>query len=57
MRVVVTGATGNAGTSVLHALTQDPAVREIVGLARRRPRLALPRTTLAAATGVGGRSR
>ena len=44
MRVVVTGATGNAGTSVLHALGQDPAVREIVGLARRRPQLELPRT-------------
>lgn len=45
MRVVVTGATGNAGTSVLHALAQDPAVEEIVGLARRRPELELPRTT------------
>jgi UDP-glucose 4-epimerase len=44
MRVVVTGATGNVGTSVLHALGQDPAVEEIVGLARRRPELSLPRT-------------
>ncbi|MDQ3678305.1 MAG: NAD-dependent epimerase/dehydratase family protein, partial [Actinomycetota bacterium] len=44
MRVVVTGATGNAGTSLLHALTQDPAIEEIVGLARRRPELDLPRT-------------
>jgi UDP-glucose 4-epimerase len=49
MRVVVTGATGNAGTSVVHALTQDPAVEEIVGLARRRPRLELPRTSWVAA--------
>ncbi|HUR86898.1 MAG TPA: NAD-dependent epimerase/dehydratase family protein [Solirubrobacteraceae bacterium] len=45
MRVVVTGATGNVGTSVLHALSQDPSVEEIVGLARRRPRLTFPRTT------------
>jgi UDP-glucose 4-epimerase len=44
MRVVVTGATGNVGTSLLHALTQDPAIEEIVGLARRRPQLELPRT-------------
>jgi nucleoside-diphosphate-sugar epimerase len=44
MRVVVTGATGNVGTSVLHALAQDPSIEEIVGLARRRPQLSLPRT-------------
>ncbi|MDX6719880.1 MAG: UDP-glucose 4-epimerase [Solirubrobacteraceae bacterium] len=44
MRVVVTGATGNVGTSVVQALTQDPAIEEIVGLARRRPQLDLPRT-------------
>jgi nucleoside-diphosphate-sugar epimerase len=44
VRVVVTGATGNVGTSVLHALGQDPAVQEIVGLARRLPQLQLPRT-------------
>ena len=45
MRVVVTGATGNAGTSVLHALAQNPAIDDIVGLARRRPQLELPRTS------------
>ena len=44
MRVVVTGATGNVGTSLLPLLGQDPAVEEIVGLARRRPELSLPRT-------------
>ncbi|MGH2840280.1 MAG: NAD-dependent epimerase/dehydratase family protein [Solirubrobacteraceae bacterium] len=44
MRVVVTGATGNVGTSVLQALTRDPAVDEIVGLARRRPQLELEGT-------------
>jgi UDP-glucose 4-epimerase len=35
MRVVVIGATGNIGTSVLAALTGDPAVSEIVAVARR----------------------
>ncbi len=44
MRVVVTGASGNLGTSVLSALGRDPSVEEIVGLARRRPRLEFPRT-------------
>jgi uncharacterized protein YbjT (DUF2867 family) len=34
MRVVVTGATGNVGTSVVGALSGDPSVEEIVGLAR-----------------------
>ncbi|HSJ18256.1 MAG TPA: NAD-dependent epimerase/dehydratase family protein [Solirubrobacterales bacterium] len=37
MKVVVTGATGNVGTSVLGALAEDPAVAEVVGIARRRP--------------------
>jgi UDP-glucose 4-epimerase len=37
MRVVVTGATGNVGTSVVTALERDPQVTEIVGLARRLP--------------------
>jgi nucleoside-diphosphate-sugar epimerase len=49
MRVLVTGATGNVGTSLLHALAQDPAVTEIVGLARRRPELEVPRTRWVAA--------
>jgi UDP-glucose 4-epimerase len=35
MKVVVTGATGNVGTSLLDALTRDPGVASIVGLARR----------------------
>jgi nucleoside-diphosphate-sugar epimerase len=43
MRVVVTGATGNVGTSVLAALGRDPQVTEIVGLARRLPDLAPPK--------------
>ena len=44
MRIVVTGATGNVGTSVVQALAADPAVEEIVGLARRVPRWQPPRT-------------
>lgn len=37
MRVVVTGATGNVGTSVLRALVLDPSIGSIAGIARRRP--------------------
>ena len=44
MRVAVTGATGNVGTSVLSALSQDDSIEEIVGIARRRPQLSYPRT-------------
>ncbi|RSS54521.1 NAD-dependent epimerase/dehydratase family protein [Streptomyces sp. WAC07061] len=39
MRVVVTGATGNAGTSVVRALASDPAVTYVLGVARRLPGL------------------
>ena len=35
LKVVVTGATGNVGTSVLKALGEDERVGEIVGIARR----------------------
>jgi nucleoside-diphosphate-sugar epimerase len=45
MRIVVTGATGNLGTSVIAALGSDTRVAEIVGIARRRPELQSPRTT------------
>lgn len=44
MRVVVTGATGNVGTSVLDALAMDPNVREIVGVARRLPAVTFDKT-------------
>ncbi len=44
MRVVVTGATGNVGTSLLDALSADPAVQSITGIARRSPRLGRPKT-------------
>jgi UDP-glucose 4-epimerase len=50
MKVVVTGATGNVGTSVLAALARDPGVTEIVGLARRVPEaLSLPKVSWQAA--------
>jgi nucleoside-diphosphate-sugar epimerase len=42
MRIAVTGATGNVGTSVVAALAADPAVDEIVGLSRRAPQTPLP---------------
>jgi UDP-glucose 4-epimerase len=37
VRVVVIGATGNVGTSVVSALADDPSVDEIVAVARRAP--------------------
>jgi UDP-glucose 4-epimerase len=43
MRVVVTGASGNVGTSVLEALAREPQVREIVGIARRVPEVEMPK--------------
>jgi UDP-glucose 4-epimerase len=49
MRVVITGATGNVGTSVLEALAGDDAVESIVGVARRVPELALPKVSWVAA--------
>ena len=43
MRVVVTGASGNVGTSVLEALGREPRVKEIVGIARRLPEVEMPK--------------
>jgi UDP-glucose 4-epimerase len=37
VRIVVTGASGNVGTSLVRALAADDGVEEIVGLARRLP--------------------
>jgi len=45
MRVVVTGASGNVGTSVIRALQGDAGVDEIVGLARRVPGRSFDKTT------------
>jgi nucleoside-diphosphate-sugar epimerase len=44
MRIVVTGATGNVGSSVIESLADDPRVDEIVGIARRIPGWRPPRT-------------
>jgi UDP-glucose 4-epimerase len=44
MRVVVVGATGNVGTSVLRSLADEPAVDSVLGVARRLPGLRYPKT-------------
>jgi nucleoside-diphosphate-sugar epimerase len=49
MRVVVVGATGNVGTSLLEALEPESRVDEIVAVARRSPGRAFARTTFTAA--------
>lgn len=49
MRVVIVGATGNAGTSLIKALEHESQVDEIVGLARRVPASRPPKTTWVAA--------
>lgn len=49
MRVVVTGASGNVGTSVLDALAREPAVDSILGIARRLPELDVAKTRWAQA--------
>jgi nucleoside-diphosphate-sugar epimerase len=43
MRVVVLGATGNAGTALCQRLGADPEVESILGVARRRPAAELPK--------------
>jgi UDP-glucose 4-epimerase len=43
MRVVVIGATGNVGTSVLQSLAGEERVESIVGVARRRPQWESPK--------------
>src|SRR5918999_4361608 len=44
MRVVVVGASGNVGTSVLRSLADEPAVDSVLGLARRIPTAEFPKT-------------
>lgn len=53
MRIVVVGATGNVGTSVLEALGHDDAVESVLGLARRLPSAEFAKTTFAAADVTG----
>ncbi len=42
MRIVVVGATGNVGTSVLRSLADEPAVDSVLGIARRAPAAEFP---------------
>jgi nucleoside-diphosphate-sugar epimerase len=49
MRVVVVGGTGNVGTSVIRALSEDPSITSVLGLARRLPGWTAPRTEWASA--------
>jgi UDP-glucose 4-epimerase len=53
MRVVVVGASGNAGTSLLRRLADEPAVDSVLGVARRVPELDFPKTEWAQADVVG----
>lgn len=48
LRVVVVGATGNVGTSVVQACADSPAVTSVLGLARRVPQWRPAKTTWAA---------
>ncbi|GAB3572362.1 NAD-dependent epimerase/dehydratase family protein [Amycolatopsis endophytica] len=43
LRVVVTGASGNVGTSTVQALSRDPGVASILGLVRREPEWTAPK--------------
>jgi UDP-glucose 4-epimerase len=49
MRVVVTGASGNVGTSLLRSLASEPAVDSVLGICRRVPKLDLPKVEWRAA--------
>ena len=49
MRVVVVGATGNTGTSLLEELAGEPAVDSVLGVARRLPALEAAKTDFARA--------
>lgn len=45
MKVVVTGATGNVGSSTVKALGASSEIEEIVGIARREPNRAPPKAS------------
>src|SRR5918995_358200 len=53
MRIVVVGATGNIGTSVLRSLEKEESVESVLGLARRLPGLSMPKVEWASADVVG----
>jgi nucleoside-diphosphate-sugar epimerase len=44
MRVVVVGASGNVGTSLLRSLADEDSVESVVGVARRVPKRSFPKT-------------
>jgi UDP-glucose 4-epimerase len=44
MKVVITGATGNVGTSTVQAFSESQEIDQIVGLARREPTWTPPKT-------------
>jgi nucleoside-diphosphate-sugar epimerase len=49
VRVVVVGASGNVGTSLLRALADEPAVDSVLGLCRRVPKASFPKVEWRAA--------
>lgn len=49
MRVVIIGATGNAGPALLDTLASEQYVDEVVAVARRAPSRSWPRTRFTAA--------
>jgi UDP-glucose 4-epimerase len=49
MRIVVVGATGNIGTSLLETLRDEPAVDSVLGVARRVPEIGLEKVRWARA--------
>jgi UDP-glucose 4-epimerase len=49
VRVVVVGATGNVGSSLVRALSADDGIESVVGVARRLPQLEVPKVEWAAA--------
>jgi len=49
MRVVIVGASGNVGTSLLAALAEDATVESVLGVSRRRPAAEFPKTEWAEA--------
>jgi len=49
MRVVVVGASGNAGTALLRALAAEDAVTSVLGIARRLPHASFPKVDWAKA--------
>jgi UDP-glucose 4-epimerase len=49
VRVVVTGASGNVGTSLLRSLADEPAVESVLGICRRVPAARFPKVEWRAA--------